>query len=468
MTDTKIAGATLDVARPRAAELEEALEQYSVEIAKVLSKNIPLERFMRVLATAISENPDLGRADRRTLFNACIKCANDGLYPDGREAALVTFNTEVKRGGQKVWIQAVQYMPMMAGIRKRMRNTGEVRSATAETVHQNDHFMWRKGDDPRIEHEPPPLGQDRGPAIGYYAIIKLANGEVLRDVMSKAEVERRRQTFSKAPAAPSWMKSFDEMGMKTVLRHLAKAAPSGSEFDRLLGRMDEAEISDDPHYAVTAPPRPQRDDFYKIENTDPEDEPAPVDETIQTWTVHLVEGEVRDFVDLHEAREALEEAFRLAPNREALRALWIDNSELIRTLPPPLPAEVEAVAQERAKEFDTEPQILPLAKAGGSPPTPEAASASEDTPPTESAITEAPAGPAYDVTVPLEGQKATDWFNPAKKRLEQMKRDQRPPVDYTRYRHANREALQLVRKEMPNFAGGLEKLIAAGEQSPAG
>ena len=36
--------------------------------------------------------------------------------PNGKEAALVVYNTKVKRNGTDVWIKAVQYMPMIAGI----------------------------------------------------------------------------------------------------------------------------------------------------------------------------------------------------------------------------------------------------------------------------------------------------------------------------------------------------------------
>jgi hypothetical protein len=101
----------------------------------------------------------------------------------------------------------VQYMPMIAGIRKRMRNTGQVLSADAHVIYAMDKFHQVQGDDPKIIHDPVPLGQERGQPIGAYAIIKLANGEVLREVMSRAEIEHIRKHFSKAPNSPAWVKT---------------------------------------------------------------------------------------------------------------------------------------------------------------------------------------------------------------------------------------------------------------------
>src|SRR6266550_2572685 len=169
---------------------DDALEVWSPNLATALPDHIPLDRFRRVVITAVNQNSKLARADRRSLFNACAKCAHDGLYPDGREAALVPYSTKVKRDGIDYWVDMVQYLPMIAGIRKRMRNTGEVLAATAEVVYRNDHFRYVKGEDPHIEHEPCALDQEKGEMIGAYAIIKLANGEVLRETMYAKDIDR--------------------------------------------------------------------------------------------------------------------------------------------------------------------------------------------------------------------------------------------------------------------------------------
>jgi phage RecT family recombinase len=294
---------------------DEALEHYIPDLATALPDHIPLERFKRVVLTAVNQNPELARADRRSLFNSCSRCAHDGLYPDGREAALVVFRTKVKRkvandNGDLVerefYADLVQYLPMVAGIRKRMRNTGEVLSADAQVVCRNDKFHYEFGDDPKIEHHPPPLDAERGDTVGAYAIIKLANGEVLREVMSRQQIERVRQ-MSRAKDGPAWTKSWDEMSRKTVLKRCAKAAPTGSEIERLLERDEEIPHAHADVPLREIPPRPRPEDYLSISEAETESE---IEEQTETDSPRLQVvddvGEVRgEYATEEEAIEAL-------------------------------------------------------------------------------------------------------------------------------------------------------------------
>lgn len=237
------------------ATLEAQFEMFTPQIQAVLPAHITVEKFKRVVLTAINNNPDLLTADRRSLFNASVLAANDGLLPDGREAALVVFNTKVKIEGKETWIKKVQYMPMVAGIRKRMRNSGEVLSADAYVVYSKDRFSYQLGDDPKIEHHPA-QGFDRGEPVGAYAVIKLKNGEVLREVMSKAEIEAIR-AMSRAPDSLMWSKVWGEGARKVVLRRCSKAAPVNADVDLLLRRDDELEEESLPALAPPEP-RPER------------------------------------------------------------------------------------------------------------------------------------------------------------------------------------------------------------------
>jgi phage RecT family recombinase len=239
----------------RQTSFQGEVEAYSANIRDALPPHVSVAKFKRVLITAVGQNPDLLYANRRTLFIAALRAASEGLLPDGRECALVVFNTEVKQRDpqtgldRKFRMDVVQYMPMIAGIRKRMRNSGDILSATAEVVHKNDEFRYAEGDEPFIAHTPAPLGHDRGPVVGAYAIIKLRSGEVLRDVMDLPALEKTR---SKSRARDSLMwKDFPEEGYKkTVLRRCAKAAPQTAEVEALLGGPEE-ELP-----ALPAPPAP--------------------------------------------------------------------------------------------------------------------------------------------------------------------------------------------------------------------
>lgn len=321
----------------QALPFDQAFEVWSPNIATALPDHIPLDRFRRVVITAVNQNAKLARADRRSLFNACAKCAHDGLYPDGREAALVVYSTKVKRGDDEFWVDMVQYLPMIAGIRKRMRNTGEVLSATAEVVYIKDTFHYRKGEDPHIEHEPRELGEDRGQRRGAYAIIKLANGEVLRETMSASDIEHVMRTFAKGwdKKGSPWQTSRDEMWRKTVLRRCAKSAPNGSELDRIFARDDER---DQPHAGSplrAIPRRPQPEDYLSITEAETETETeteeeagdqAETDADAHSFQITDSVGEITEFATPEEARDALLGMMKGAKSSKELEALWENNT----------------------------------------------------------------------------------------------------------------------------------------------
>jgi recombination protein RecT len=155
------------------------LTKMQPEFAAALPPQIPAEKFIRTTVTAIQMQPDLLQADRRSLLGACMKAAQDGLLPDGREAALVIFRG---KGGAQV-----QYMPMIGGLLKKLRNSGELASISAHVVHEHDQFDYILGDEERIEHKPCLFG-DRGQPIAVYAVAKTKDGAVYREVMSVEEV----------------------------------------------------------------------------------------------------------------------------------------------------------------------------------------------------------------------------------------------------------------------------------------
>jgi recombination protein RecT len=206
--------------------LDQAIEAFTPQLVAALPDNIPVRRFKRIVLTAINQNASLARCDRHSLFLAAVKCAQDGLYPDGREAALVPYNN------------IVQYIPMVTGLRRLM--AGEIRSAMTEVVYANDHFRQLMGERAQIEHEPPPLGQDRGEPIGAYAIIRLKSGDAIREVMPKAEIERIRNDYSHNTRADApWRLHWGEMARKTVLRRAAKQVAFSPEIERVFSRGDD-------------------------------------------------------------------------------------------------------------------------------------------------------------------------------------------------------------------------------------
>jgi len=222
------------------------------QFACALPPQIPVQKFIRTTMTAIQMNPDLLFADRRSVLAACMKAAQDGLLIDGREAALVIF----RQRGEPV----AQYMPMIGGLLKKLRNSGELATIAAHIAYEEDEFRYELGDEERIVHRPH-LGTERGKPIAAYAIAKTKDGAVYREVMSVAQIEQVRDV-SRAKNAGPWVQWWDEMARKTVLRRLMKRLPSSADLDQVLSHDNETndlapQTSDAEQSLVSRPSRLQ-------------------------------------------------------------------------------------------------------------------------------------------------------------------------------------------------------------------
>ena len=206
------------------------------EIAKALPAGIDPDRFIRTAITAVQMTPALLGADRRSLFASCIRAAQDGLMPDGREAVLNIYNTKVDDG----WVKLVQYLPMVRGLMKVARNSGDVAHIDAAAVYERDEFIFERGDESRIVHRPYLGADDPGQVIAAYCIARLTNGEVHREVMSRRDIERVRAE-SKAANGPGWTKWYDQFAIKSVIKRASKLLPSSSDrMDRVIQADNEA------------------------------------------------------------------------------------------------------------------------------------------------------------------------------------------------------------------------------------
>lgn len=209
-------------------QVRSTLAKMTPELSNALPPHLSPEKFNRVVMTSLQMNPDLLGGDRRTLLGACLKAAQDGLLPDGREAAFVMFKGNV------------QYMPMVGGILKKIRNSGELASIRAHVVYDKDQFDYTLGDDEHITHKPS-LDSDRGKPLAAYAIAETKDGAVYREVMSVGDIEKIRAASRSGNSQYSpWANWWDEMARKTVIRRLAKRLPSSADVDQVIQHDDEA------------------------------------------------------------------------------------------------------------------------------------------------------------------------------------------------------------------------------------
>lgn len=243
-------------------QLEERHESYRM----ALPSHIKPEDLQRTVVMAAQQNPKLLEADRRSLMLSCMKAAQDGLLPDGREAALVPFVTR-KKDAQGRWNSHVeaQYLPMVYGLRKKILQSDEIATMTVGVVYRAEYesgrFLYEVGLEPPIRHKPDlELTAEQvedGAIVAAYSLVKFKDGSWSGEVMRRAEIDKIRELSqtgatkvqkgrdagkARTPSGP-WVDHFAEMAKKTVMRRHSKVLPmSGDIFRDVEGEEVERSI----------------------------------------------------------------------------------------------------------------------------------------------------------------------------------------------------------------------------------
>jgi len=191
------------------------------QLKLALPNHITPEKFQRVALTALNQNSYIANCNPQSVMNALVKCAQDGLLPDGREAALVPFKG------------TAQYMPMVYGVIKKMRNSGEVSTVNAYIVYEHDEFDYLiENGEQRFTHRPK-LSGERGKPVMAYCVVKLKDGEHHVEVMTVDEIEKARNAGGNKKSSP-WDTWWDEMAKKTVIHRAAKRVPTSSDIEKFM------------------------------------------------------------------------------------------------------------------------------------------------------------------------------------------------------------------------------------------
>ncbi|MCC6645693.1 MAG: recombinase RecT [Polyangiaceae bacterium] len=213
---------------------------FAEQVAAALPENVPAHRFVRATVTAVLANPDVALSDHASVLNALLRSAQDGLMPDGREAALVIYNTKVKDGGGERWVKKAQYLPMITGLRKVAAEHGwTIRTAV---VYANDEFQHELGLDATLIHRPVRPGADRGQMIAAYAVAKHRDGRHAEfEVMYADEIAKARAA-SRASERGPWVDWTERMWEKTVGKRLFAKLPLDPNDKRVASMLDVAAL----------------------------------------------------------------------------------------------------------------------------------------------------------------------------------------------------------------------------------
>lgn len=189
-----------------------------------LPSNVSVDAFRNAAIVAVQDNPEILRCEPASVMKALRTVSAAGLVPDGREAAIVPFKGQA------------QAMPMVFGLIKMARRSGDVKDIRAHIVYQNeldqDRFEYVVGDEETLRHEPILFG-NKGPAVAAYAIAKLKDGTIVREFMDKDQIEKVRksspQQRGKENPSGIWQTWTDEMWKKSVIRRLCKRLDLSAE-----------------------------------------------------------------------------------------------------------------------------------------------------------------------------------------------------------------------------------------------
>jgi recombination protein RecT len=192
------------------------------EFAKALPPEVSPERFVRIVMTTLQSNPRIMDCDLGSVYQSITSIAQLGLLPDPMlgEAYVVPY-------GRKA-----QAIIGYKGLCKLARQSNMISKIEAHAIHELDHFDHELGSDPRLVHRPPPLGEERGEIIGFYACAFNKDGSTQFAVMTTEEVNAIRDKSQGYQAFKSgrikstpWDSHWEEMGRKSPIRKLAKDLP---------------------------------------------------------------------------------------------------------------------------------------------------------------------------------------------------------------------------------------------------
>ena len=209
---------------PEKKSLQQYVKSMESEIAKALPSVITPERFTRIVLSALSVNPQLGKCTPASFLGAMMTSAQLGLEvntPLG-QAYVLPYNNK--------GVPEAQFQLGYKGLIDLAYRSGEVEVIQAHIVYENDDFTCEYGLEPKLTHKP--ADTDRGEPVKVYAVFKTKSGGYGFEVMSMEDVRKHAAKYSKAYGSnfSPWKTNFEEMAKKTVLKRVLKYAPLKSDF----------------------------------------------------------------------------------------------------------------------------------------------------------------------------------------------------------------------------------------------
>jgi recombination protein RecT len=231
-------GAVPAVPGPPSGAVEEERPRTATEVfqddirrnIEAIGLSLPLgmnaQQFGRYLLTAANTHPGLFECNRRSFIAAGVTCAQLGLVPnDPRGLAYLVPFKDNNRGGQKF----VQVIIGYQGYMELSHRADVFPKATA--VCKGDSFRYWLGIEEGIEHVRSETSDpdDYDELTHTYAVAKVAEGQHLIEVLTRAQIEKLRKRYGQGNKKSAWETDTVAMAKKSAIRRLAKWLPKSTE-----------------------------------------------------------------------------------------------------------------------------------------------------------------------------------------------------------------------------------------------
>jgi len=196
------------------------------EIKKALPSVITPERFTRMALSALNNTPKLQECSQISFLAAMMNAAQLGLEPNTPlgQAYLIPYKNKGKL--------ECQFQIGYKGMIDLVYRNEQVQTIQAQIVYENDFFEYELGLDSKLIHRP--ALADRGEMLLVYALFKLKNGGHGFEVLSKDDVIKYAERYSKGITSEysPWKSNFEDMAKKTAIKRVLKFAPLKTDFLR--------------------------------------------------------------------------------------------------------------------------------------------------------------------------------------------------------------------------------------------
>lgn len=256
-------------------EIVKYVDAWRDSILSIYSDNHQ-DMFIKSAKMLLTESDDLKECfqtekGRISIHNALVRAAGVGLSlnPQDKKACIIVYNKKIKG----VWHKIANYQVMKEGLIDLVMQTGQALSFKCDYVREKD--QWEEiGSSRGDEYKHIRARKNRGEIEGYYAACVMKSGLAHVLYMTCDEIVEHRSkyargwTYADGPnkGQPNplsiWVKSFHEMGLKTVSKLLSYRLRISSELDKTLDNENTLVVDAEPAYIEGGPAT--SDDLTKV------------------------------------------------------------------------------------------------------------------------------------------------------------------------------------------------------------